>query len=204
MFEPVNICRIANSELNSNTYIIWCEDCCWLIDPGDINPITNFCEQNNILPQGMLLTHYHFDHIYGVNNVRRIYGQELPVYCGAKTKEGLLNARLNQSIYTGNPFVIDEIALRIIEDQSNIVLWNNIIAKAIYTPGHNDDCFSYIVDKMLFTGDALIPHIKVHTRSKKADKILAQQTVDKLLRDFDGDFTIYPGHNEPCTIKELR
>lgn len=135
--------------------------------------------------------------------MRQHYDAMLPIFCGAITKGGLLNAKVNMSLYGGDPFVVEDRSINTIENGDRIRLWNNIDATAHYTPGHNDDCFSYEVDDVLFTGDALIPHIKVHAKSKNSDKIIAQQTVERIFRDFAPETTIYPGHNNPCKLNEL-
>lgn len=205
MQSDFNVFRIINSFLNSNTFILWQEKggMCWCLDPGDIAPIRQFIEQYDLLPQGILLTHYHFDHIYGVNDLRELYNPEMSIFCGKLTREGLLDAKMNMSLYAGNPFAVEDKAIHLIEDNSVIKLWDEVFARAIYTPGHNEDCFSFFISDKLFTGDALIPHLKVHTKSKKADKVLAEQTVAGILQNFPTQTTIFPGHNDPCKINEL-
>lgn len=205
MQNDLKIFRIVNSLLNSNTFILWYKDdgICWILDPGDVIPIYQFVEQHHLLPRGILLTHAHFDHIYGINHIRELYNQEMPIFCGELTRKGLLDAKINMSLYAGNPFVVGDKAINLIEDNQVFGLWDEVFVKAIYTPGHNDDCYSFLITDKLFTGDALIPHLKVHTKSKKADKILAQQTVIKILQNFPAQTTIYPGHNNSCKIDKL-
>lgn len=205
MYSGVHIAveRIVNAKLNSNTYILKAENQCWLVDPGDISPLVQSIGLAcNV--QGILITHSHFDHIYGTNNVRELFGKEIPLFCGEQTKSGLLDARLNMSLYDGEPFVVDDLAICVVEQDTRIMLWEGVDAVVHYTPGHNDDCFSFQVQDKLFTGDALIPFIKVHTKSKRANKLIAQQTVDRIISCFDPEVTIYPGHNDACQIKELR
>lgn len=205
MQSDFNVFRINNSLLNSNTFILWQKEggSCWLLDPGDVAPIRGFMGQHNLQSRGILLTHYHFDHIYGVNCLREFYDPEMPIFCGELTREGLLDAKLNMSLYAGKPFVVEDKAIHLIQDNDKIELWDGVCVKAIYTPGHNDDCFSFFITDKLFTGDALIPHLKVHTKSKNADKLLAEQTVRNILRNFPSQTMIFPGHNDPCKINEL-
>lgn len=205
MQSDLNVFRIINSFLNSNTFVLWQKEGghCWVLDPGDLAPIRRFIGQYRLLPQGILLTHYHFDHIYGVNGLREFYHPEMPVFCGELTRKGLSDAKLNMSLYAGKPFVVEDRGIRLVENNDVIQLWDGLYARAIYTPGHNDDCFSFFAGDKLFTGDALIPHLKVHTKSKKADKFLAEQTVKNILQNFPPDTTLFPGHNDPCKINEL-
>lgn len=205
MLNKVIVNQIVNSQLKSNSFVLWNEISleCWIIDPGDIEPITAIVNKYNLYPKGILLTHYHFDHIYGINNVRQFYNEILPIFCGSITKEGLLNAKINMSLYSGHPFIVPNLSINTLNDGDLVKLWNNTNAIAHYTPGHNDDCFSYEIGDLLFTGDALIPQLKVHTKSKNSDKIVAQQTVERILRDFTPETTIYPGHNKTCKLNEL-
>lgn len=203
----IGVEQITNSRLNSNTYILWdeqdCDKNCWIIDPGDIEPLSDFVNTYYLKIKGMLITHYHFDHIYGANDVRERFGGGIPIICGKITRNGLLDARMNMSLYNETPFVVGDNNIFIVASGDKVELWNGVSAIAYYTPGHNDDCFSFAVENKLFTGDALIPNIKVHTKSKRADKIIAEQTVECIIRKFDRETTIYPGHNKPCKIKEL-
>ena len=65
----MQIKRIVNSVFTSNTFVLTDEGSqdCWLVDVGDIEPILQ--EVGNRRVKGVFLTHTHYDHIYGINDV---------------------------------------------------------------------------------------------------------------------------------------
>jgi len=158
-----------------------------LIDPGDIwegfEDITK-----------VLLTHAHFDHIYGLNEVLKISPQA-KVYTNKFGKEMLLNARKNMSKYHEMPFVFEHPESIVTVNDGDVVdLGGEITAKAVFTPGHNPSCITWIVGDALFTGDSYIPGIKTVTNLPGGNKQQATES-EEIIRKLSVDRTIYPGHN---------
>ncbi|AEW44402.1 putative hydroxyacylglutathione hydrolase [Serratia symbiotica str. 'Cinara cedri'] len=52
---------------------------CVIIDPGEAAPVLNALQQLKIIPDGILLTHHHHDHVGGVDHIISHY-PNLPVY----------------------------------------------------------------------------------------------------------------------------
>lgn len=69
-----------------------------LIDPGD-----EWEGFENV--DAVLLTHAHFDHIYGLNRVVEL-NPEVKIFTNTAGQEALLNDRLNMSRYHETPFVL--------------------------------------------------------------------------------------------------
>ena len=67
----VHIQEIVNSLFTSKTYIIHRDgnENAWLVDIGDIEPVVSYLSEKNLRPEGVFLTHGHFDHLYGINNL---------------------------------------------------------------------------------------------------------------------------------------
>ena len=78
-----------------------------LIDPGD-----EWEGFENV--DAVLLTHAHFDHIYGLNRVVEL-NPGVKIFTNTAGQEALLNDRLNMSRYHETPFVL-EYPENIIED----------------------------------------------------------------------------------------
>ena len=179
------------------------EDTVWLVDPGDSQPIIEWLEVNNKSVKGILLTHYHIDHIYGVNDFYEKY-PDLKIVASENTLLGLYSPKLNGSYYMEMPYEVSCKTIQIVETNSVIGLFSSgDQATVFYTPGHNNDCISYSVGKYLFTGDALIPGIKVHTKSKSGNKIVAKETVVKIFESFPGETIICPGHKDICLLQNI-
>lgn len=76
---------IVNLIYNSITYIlpVGNQRNCWLVDCGDVEKVI---EQGwNI--KGVLLTHVHFDHIYGINNLLEVF-PDARIYTNAEGEKG--------------------------------------------------------------------------------------------------------------------
>lgn len=57
---------IVNTILESKTYILEVDRLdFWIVDPGDVEKIMEIVDKDRVL-KGILLTHIHYDHIYGL------------------------------------------------------------------------------------------------------------------------------------------
>ena len=67
----MTIHRIVNSVFHSCTYIVyeeWSNDA-FIVDCGDVQPIKEYLQRHNLKLAAVLLTHSHFDHIYGLPEI---------------------------------------------------------------------------------------------------------------------------------------
>lgn len=160
-----------------------------LIDPGD--------EWEGFeVVDTVLLTHAHFDHIYGLNELFA-KNPKAKVFTNSIGKEMLLNARKNLSFYHETPFVFkypDKIVT--VNDGEEIQIADDLIAKAVFTPGHNPSCISWVIVDDIFTGDSYIPGIKTVTNLPGSDKALAKKS-ENLILNLAKNRTIHPGHLIP-------
>lgn len=70
----IKIIRVVNSVLEENCYIIHNDKFALIIDPGsDSNKIIKEIEKNNLNILGILITHYHFDHITSLEIIKDKY-----------------------------------------------------------------------------------------------------------------------------------
>ena len=108
--------------------------------------------------------------------------------------------RLNLSRYHGNSVVIDGSRVCVCREGDVIPLFKDTVATVFETPGHHPSCLAYIVDDYLFAGDAYIPGKKVVTNLPGGDKVLAAESVERILRLADRK-AICPGHGAIITTK---
>jgi hydroxyacylglutathione hydrolase len=140
----VKIEKFVNTIFKSNSYLLDFEGDkgIWLIDPGDSKPLIQWMIKNNKYLKGIIITHSHFDHIYGINDLYELF-PDVKIFSSKEAKEGMLSAKLNSSYYTDYPFVVECPNICIVEENNNIQLSEKIHARVIYTPGHNNDCISF-------------------------------------------------------------
>ena len=190
----MKISRIQNSVLNSNTFILYDESelDCWLVDIGDITPVLYVIGERSV--RGVFLTHTHYDHIYGINRLVELF-PECNVYTSQYGKEGLFSDKLNFSRYHGCPYLFQGENIKILEEGDEVTLFQGVVLKAIYTPGHDWSCMCYFTDNDIFTGDSYIPNLKVVTSFPKSNKNEAHVSLRRILR-LCKTRDVYPGHND--------
>lgn len=182
MINKLKILRKVNTFLNSISYRL--ENV--IIDPGD-----EWLEEKDI--DIILLTHAHFDHIYGINRVLR-KNPSAKIYTNKCGYEMLLDSKKNLSAFHETPFVVDSPSNIIVAaNNQEINLREEIKAKAIFTPGHNPSCITWIIEDLIFTGDSYIPGVKTVVNLPLSNRIQARISEELLLK-ISQDKTICAGH----------
>lgn len=189
--------KLINKPVDSNTYILSDSESenCLIIDPGnqDISKLVDYFSIIGKTPAVILLTHEHFDHIYGVNELLKSY-PEIKIYGSLKTIERIQNKRKNLSFY------YDQVGYEILNANFEIILDDSITInsfeiKVLKTTGHTDSSLSYLVEKKLFTGDFLIKDESTITKLPSGNRLDFLSSFKKFKKIID-ESIIFPGHGE--------
>jgi glyoxylase-like metal-dependent hydrolase (beta-lactamase superfamily II) len=193
----LNVSHIVNSVYTSRTYIL-SEDGgreFWIVDCGDVPPLVDLISSlggGSFKIKGVLLTHVHYDHIYGLPRLKEMF-PEVRVYTNEIGRVALGNEKLNYSKYHNDPIAYESENIVVCKEGDEIELFGGVTAKVHETPGHSDSCLTYEMGDYLFTGDAYIPGVKVVTTLKGGDKNLAAKSVERIKSLAEGKI-ICPGH----------
>lgn len=117
---------------------IWClhnEQYAYVVDPGDAQPVIEFCQTDQLTLSGILVTHHHWDHTNGLPDLINTYG-DIPIYGPPNPAIVAVNQRLSQD----DTLSLDKL---------------NLHFKVIEVPGHTLDHIAYYCEGMLFCGDTL-------------------------------------------------
>lgn len=110
----------------------------WVIDPGESEQVLNYLSQNDLSLQGILITHFHHDHVDGIPALKNAF-PNCHIYGPEKTDNSFIQTRLKEG------------------DQ--VTLTPDFTLKILDTPGHTDDHIAYYTDqaatRSLFCGDTL-------------------------------------------------
>lgn len=193
----IRVKHIVNSVFNSRTYILFEEHNpkFWLVDCGDVSSLVELLSSmcgSFFSVKGVLLTHVHYDHIYGLPGLTELFPQ-LKVYTNDYGKAALANERVNMSRYHEDPINYASDNVIVCSDGDEIELFDGVKALVHYTPGHNPSCLTFEVFDNLFTGDAYIPGVPVVTNLPGGDKKLYALSVERI-HSLSAGKKIWPGH----------
>lgn len=187
---------ITNSIFSSRTYWFTEKDrnLFWLVDCGDLDLVIGQLPDNAKI-MGVLLTHVHFDHIYGLN---KLIGKfpDCKVYTNDFGQKSLTDPRRNFSRYHTDveDFVFDYPEnVVVVGEGEKIELFEGVFADVYYTPGHDESCLCYEIGEDMFTGDAYIPGVKTVTtfpHSSKKKALESDLRISSLVRGM----RVWPGH----------
>lgn len=169
----------TNRVFNSRTYILSKEgsDEVWLVDCGDFDGIQERIGKKSI--KGVLLTHAHSDHIYGLEEILNQY-PEAKVYTNQAGVEALKSPKLNISHYHSEypDISIDKPEnITFLKDGDTFEILGCPV-KVYETPGHAPSCLLYLIEDKAFTGDAYIPGVKVFTGFPHSNRKQAAESVE--------------------------
>ena len=117
-------------------------------------------------------THIHADHITGLNELNK--RTNCPRIMGEKSKSEVIDLK--------------------IKDNENIKV-ENIELKAIYTPGHTDCSYSYLMNDRVFTGDTLLINGTGRTDFQSGSPYDAYDSLFNKLLKLPENTLVFPAHD---------
>lgn len=190
--------KIVTTNFITNCYLLQNEDAAVIIDPGDNdNRIIEFAKENvQKKDKAILLTHCHFDHILGVDTVRKAF--DAPVIISKSEVKGLADANINMSrLLGGCPVSVS--ADKTVEDGDELNFGGETI-EVIATPGHTVGGVCYKLNDMLFCGDTLFNLSVGRYDLPTANQAMLLESLQKI-KNLQGDYTVYSGHGETTTLE---
>ena len=198
----MKVYTITLGELATNCHIIECsEGGCVLVDIGNgAKKLQKKLIELDLTPKAILLTHGHYDHVSGVEEIRKLY--DCPVYIHENDAIMLTdeNANLAWQLTTAPYTPVEK--YQTIQDGDKIQV-ENLEFRVMLTKGHTSGSVCYFCEDCLFSGDTLFRGSVGRTDlgGNSHDMI---ETLKKL-KAISGDYNIYCGHFESTTLaRELK
>lgn len=172
------------------------------VDPADRGDLLyEKLNEAGYVVEGILLTHAHFDHIWGVEQLVEKSGAKVYAYEGEK--DLCESVELNVSKRVSRPCTVK--VDKYLKDGEEIEI-AGLKAKVISTPGHTKGscCYFFEEDKVLISGDTLFLESVGRTDLPTGSGAEISRSLTEKLLKLEDDVVVYPGHGDETTIGHER
>lgn len=195
----MEVIKTSLGPIGTNCYVVWDETTleAAVIDPGfEDQRISGIINQNKLKVKYILLTHGHFDHLGGVNQIKQLTGAKVLIH--KNDADCLIDSQRNLSMMTGLSMVLDP-ADGFLSENETITL-GEIVIRVIHTPGHSKGGICLLAEDQLFAGDTLFNTSIGRTDFADGDLNELLNGISSKLFILDDATTVLPGHGENTTI----
>ena len=217
----IHIEHFTFNSFQTNCYLAWDENGkCAIVDPGcsseaELAELAGFIERKGLEPECILLTHCHFDHIYGMAALASAY--KIPVHADMKEMYSVdvTNRQLCQQF--GFPMPDEYPIIRTSQNMhggsraewvmdGDFIDVGSLRFNVLSTPGHSKGglCFLERNEKVLFSGDTLFAGAIGRTDHPGGDYDVMMRNIFEKLLLLDGETRILPGHGPSSDISTER
>ncbi len=191
------ICTVVPS-MDQNIYVYFDENTKdgVIVDPGFYEPtlLTQIAE-NNVNVKGILLTHGHYDHMYGALELKDKFNCD--IYSGEK--ETLVTNDPDVSFtsrFDSRKFIAD-----VLLNDEEVIEIGSLKFKVISTPGHTPGGVCYLDEEtgVMFTGDTLFKGTFGRTDFPYGNFEQLEQSLHKLF-ELPEHIQVFAGHMGSSTI----
>ena len=187
-------------------HVVWDESsrAAVVIDPGCYNQgeflrLEGFVEQEKLDVTRILLTHGHFDHIFGLTKAAGRWPVPVALHPADRIQIRLSSAfaeslGLEIEPYGGGFEAVGE---------GDVIRFGDSSLTVLHTPGHTEGCVCYYnaPEHLLFSGDTLFLGSVGRTDHPKGDFNTLLRSIDRLAKLPD-ETRVFPGHGYPTTLAE--
>ena len=198
----MQIINLFPGSYGSNCYLIEDNGHALIIDPSaSAASILRRLREDGCVPDAVLLTHGHFDHIMSIDTLREAE-PALQVLIHEADAPMLTDGKKNAfALFFGQDRTWREADVLLRDGQAITV--GNAVFRVMNTPGHSPGSVCLLCEEegVLITGDTLFADNIGRCDLWEGSPGVMRQTL-KSLRDLPGDLTIYPGHGGTNTLSK--
>ncbi|ADL06118.1 MBL fold metallo-hydrolase [Lacrimispora saccharolytica] len=188
-------------QLGTNCYVMYRESLkkAVIVDPGgDGTYILDMCRQLSLIPEVVLLTHGHFDHILAVKDIKEAF-PEVKILAGEQEKALLKDPAVNLSSAFGRACTVN--ADEYVRDGA-ILSFGGITFQVLFTPGHTAGSVCYLIqaESVLISGDTLFSGSLGRTDFPTGSQSMILSSIRERLFVLPEETLVYPGHGDITSI----
>ena len=192
--------------LPTNCYLIINEETkkTLIVDPGDTpQGLLRYVSEAGLLPEAILLTHGHYDHLCGVPEWLEAY-PKLPVYAHEAEAAMLGDPNLNMTAWQRQGGVSIKDYRKVTDGEILKLIGEDI--RVLHLPGHTAGGCAYYFEARgrLFAGDTVFYHDVGRTDLPTGSTMQLLQSLKGRLMALPDDTVVYCGHGPATTIGEER
>lgn len=196
----LKIGRLTLGVCQTNCYFVYLEGQSDVIffDPADKGDyIYEAMKEKGFSVAGILLTHGHFDHIWGSKRLRELSGAK--IYAYEEEKALCEDAVKNVSEQAGRAYTVE--ADVYLKDGEELTI-AGMTCRLIATPGHTAGscCYYFEEDGMLISGDTLFQESVGRTDFPTGSMSAIVHSIKERLFVLPDDTKVYPGHGDVTDI----
>lgn len=192
----MTIKRFTLGAVQSNCYVLHINNKALVIDPGyESDLVLNYLTNHSLDVEIIYITHGHFDHIGGVNQLKTIYPN-------ASVYAPLLDAELMDKDYGIQTIEKVMVDFYIKQADFQVLPFSQKPFRVLYVPGHSKGSTALYAQGILFSGDTLF-------RGSIGRTDLYLGNFDELIHSIKTSFytlpedtIVYPGHGFQTTINQ--
>lgn len=185
--------------IENNMYLVMDEkshDAVLIDTPQDIPELKKVVDELGANVKYILITHGHFDHIMGLNSLKKTLNAPA-VIC----KDDLVISD-NVNEFTrlfGVPDIVPPTYEKFVKD-GDVLDVGDMQIKVIQTPGHTEGGVCYLIGENLFSGDTLFKQSVGRTDLFGGNLEKIRHSVKEVLFKLDENIKVFPGHGPITTI----
>jgi len=184
-------------DIGANCYMIKTQNAAIVIDAGfESEYVTDFLLSNQDKERMILLTHCHFDHIGGANDLREKTNTKIGI--GEYDAEGLFDNKINLSYNFMSP--IKPFKADVLFENNQTFSVGDLEFTVLHTPGHTKGGVCYLFGDVLFSGDTLFEGSIGRTDFPGGSFKTLENSV-KQLYTLNEETVVLSGHGQSTTIK---
>lgn len=197
----LKIGRMVIGAYGTNCYLVYREGRqeAIVVDPADRGEqIYEALQEKGFTVSGILLTHGHFDHIWGTKALRERSGAQ--IYALDAAEKLCEDDGLNVSRQAGRPYtVVPDVYVR---DGEEIRI-ADITCRVIATPGHTADSCCYYFEEAGFVicGDTIFLESVGRTDLPTGSGGTLNRSIREKIFTLPDSVQLYPGHGDSTTVE---